>query len=62
MSNVEGGCVQNNTSEKERRHLREIPCFDDIEATVILVQHVACFHETCAMTFQSDKVPRAGEV
>ena len=26
--------MQNNNSEKQRRHLRKIPCFEDIEATV----------------------------
>ena len=34
LSNVEGGCVLNNNSEKQRRHLRKIPCFEDIAATV----------------------------
>ena len=59
LSNVEGGCVQNNNSEKQRRRLRKIQCVEDIDATV--GSGAACFHEICAMTFQSDRVPRAGE-
>ena len=62
LSNVEKGCVENVSSIEISVDIRERwRASRRLKPPLILVHHVACSHETGAMKFQSDRVPKAGE-